>query len=343
MSDKKTIAFVDHSFHQKTRSTFFFRDILADKYELTDYWDRSWEGGESVNIDDISRYDLVVFFQLLPKYSNLLRLRRPAVWIPMYDGETINPWRIDKILYYKLVAKTNIKVLCFSKKHGEFLSKMGFDCIDVQYFLKPFDDGSRDYSGMKILFWDRGDISFDMVKRAIGDQKIDRFILRANYDPGRSNALPANEDIKKYSMEIIKGNLTKDEHLELMRRSNIFIAPRKREGIGMSFLEAMQMGLCVIANNDATMNEYIKDGESGFLTDWSGQTDLKNFKSAGIAARKSVLDGYEQWKDQALEITRFIDFEYQAPKVTEFRRYLMYMLWKILDRFFGILQLLLKR
>ena len=33
----------------------------------------------------------------------------------------------------------------------------------------------------------------------------------------------------------------------------------------MAFLEAMAMGKCVVANDDATMNEYIKDGENGIL------------------------------------------------------------------------------
>ena len=33
----------------------------------------------------------------------------------------------------------------------------------------------------------------------------------------------------------------------------------------MHFLEAMAMGKCVVAHDDATMNEYIKDGENGIL------------------------------------------------------------------------------
>ena len=60
---------------------------------------------------------------------------------------------------------------------------------------------------------------------------------------------------KKYLIEIIKKKfLRKNEYYKLLKNTDIFISPRKQEGIGMSFVEAMSLGKYVIGFNDATMN-----------------------------------------------------------------------------------------
>ena len=52
-----------------------------------------------------------------------------------------------------------------------------------------------------------------------------------------------------------------------MLKSTIYIASRPYEGIGMSFLEAMADGRCVVAHDNTTHNEYIEHGKNGFLFD----------------------------------------------------------------------------
>lgn len=48
-------------------------------------------------------------------------------------------------------------------------------------------------------------------------------------------------------------------------RSDEFFLAVVSKGIGMFFREAMAIGKCVVANNDATMNEYIKNGETALV------------------------------------------------------------------------------
>jgi glycosyltransferase involved in cell wall biosynthesis len=43
------------------------------------------------------------------------------------------------------------------------------------------------------------------------------------------------------------------------------MAPRRYEGIGMAFLEAMAMEMCVVAENQSTANEYILSGKNVIL------------------------------------------------------------------------------
>ena len=68
--------------------------------------------------------------------------------------------------------------------------------------------------------------------------------------------------IDKKSISITRSTwFEKKEDLEKkMKKSAIYIAPRKYEGIGMAFLHAMSIGRCVIAPDFSTMNEYIKSG-----------------------------------------------------------------------------------
>ena len=66
-------------------------------------------------------------------------------------------------------------------------------------------------------------------------------------------------------LEISEWYDTREEMIKDMEKSAVYIAPRLYEGIGMSFLEAMAHGRCVIAPDNPTMNEYITDKVTGYL------------------------------------------------------------------------------
>lgn len=336
---KPKIALIDHSFHKKTHSTDFIREILSHNFEVENFWDESWQGGKTIKVDEISRSDYFVFFQSLLKFQELKKIGKEIVWIPMYDNETANKFRWDRCLYYKLLAMSGVKALCFSKKMMLFLQKSGMKCHYFQYFPKLDFGTIKNYSGKKIYFWDRGFVSFKNIKAIIGKQKIDQLIFRVNYDPNRKNLLPTAEEIKRYNIKIIKGELSRAENLKLLAETNIFIAPRFREGIGMSFLEAMSMGHCVIANNDATMNEYIQHGENGFLTDWDHEVDLAIFEQCGRNAKSTIENGSRIWQKLGSEIVNFITGNKQNIKVNRFSVFIIYTLWYILDKIFRVLQI----
>ena len=59
---KQHLAFVDHSFHIKTRSGDFLRNIFKEKYIINDYW-----VDKNLKFDkEIFDYDNIFFFQILP-------------------------------------------------------------------------------------------------------------------------------------------------------------------------------------------------------------------------------------------------------------------------------------
>ena len=76
----------------------------------------------------------------------------------------------------------------------------------------------------------------------------------------------------------------------------------------MSFLEAMAMGKVVIAHDDATMNEDIRTGENGWLTDLRHPSRLD-----AVALRALHSRGFDraapfaQWRKDEIRILDYLD------------------------------------
>ena len=57
------IAYVDHSYHRTTRSTYFLRDMLRRHgHEVNDFWDEAWQGGQPIDWADVQHHDAVITF-----------------------------------------------------------------------------------------------------------------------------------------------------------------------------------------------------------------------------------------------------------------------------------------
>ena len=302
---KPKLVYIDHSFHQKTKSTDFLRDILSKNFEIIDIWDNSWKGEKNLTVDFINSqgFDYILFFQVLLPVSELKKIKAKLIWVPMYDsivgkGES----------FWMELSTVSIKIISFSRKISEIAEKNAINAMSVQYFFNPENFGKvEDYSGKRIFFWQRMKFSFEDVKKIIGDQKIDQCILKLDPDPGYEAVFPSKEDIEKYNIKIIQSTLLKDKYLNLLKESNIFISPRRFEGIGMSFIEAMSMGMAVVAIDNPTMNEYINN-ENGYLFDSKKvrEIGLVSFQQKGINARRTCKQGYSRWKADQKMVSNFI-------------------------------------
>lgn len=66
-------------------------------------------------------------------------------------------------------------------------------------------------------------------------------------------------------VEVVIEDLPTDEHLRLFAAAHVCVAPSRWEGLGLHLYESMALGLPVITNDNAPMNEVVRDGENGLL------------------------------------------------------------------------------
>lgn len=299
----KKIAFIGHSYHKKTKSSEFFIELLKQFFEVEVIWDESAYGKPFARIEHIDHgYLGVIFWQNLPDGETLRRLRvrnQNIIFVPMYDAVT----NVDAsfVSYCQ-----DFKIICFSKALHRQFNSAGLDTLGIQYFPEPgeFISGNP----KKLFFWQRSNaITIKTILSLLDRQAVGIHMHRA-VDPYHTLTEPTEEEIKKYSITFSDWFETRNEMLSVVKEAGIYVAPREREGIGLSFLEAMAMGKAVIAVDNPTMNEYIVHNETGYLFDITKPVTIDIDRVLEIQKNTFAYmqKGYKKWQSQKQSIIEFI-------------------------------------
>lgn len=289
------VAFIGHSYHRTTRSTVFFIDALRRRADVELLWDESWLGKPALDLARVvdGDYDAVVVFQTQRIVPALTRSVANVTFIPMYDAAHDLP---DD--YWKRIARA--KVLSFSSTLHERLHRLRVRSRYVQYFPDPAAfPRAREGAELHGYFWQRkDDVTWATLRPLLGDTPFRRFTLHQALDPDAGALVaPSAEDAQRFGIRMTdwfpdRGAATAD-----LATHNVYFAPRLREGIGQSFLEAMAMGFLVVAPDHPTMNEYLVSGVNGLLYDPKRRRPLDFARAAelGARARRSVELGWAKW------------------------------------------------
>lgn len=316
---KPKLVFVGHSYHQKTRSTVFLRELLAREFSVTELWDESWRPGMAPpSADAINRLQPqhIVFFQLLASRAALRRIRcRNITWVPMHDN-------IDYAArHWTRLHGAGIKVLSFSGATQRFFGSLGFHGLKTQYFPEPAPDSERvGLDEPEVFFWVRKrETDWSTLKALLGDVRPRRIVMRFAPDPGEQPALPDADDVHRYNIDIHNGWLAPDQYRRLLKGCNLFMAPRRLEGIGMAALEAMAAGIVVIAADRPTMNEYVRHGVTGYLydPDRPAPLRLRHLEEMAQLLRQELSAGRRCWlqdQDRILDFVRAPCATRQSPQ-----------------------------
>lgn len=315
----KKILFIDHSFHKKTKSSNFFKEIFSNNFIIEELWDDYWKGRKSISIDEINKInpDVVIFWQVPPLNFPLQSLRcKNIIFVPMEDAFFYPNY---KWLLYK---KYNVKILCFTKVIYNKVKKLDLNCFYIRYFLKPnIENFKKDYKKLRAIFWQRkNEINWSVIKKIIGDQKIEEFYFRNIPDPFQFFIrLPSDDDIKRYNIKFLNEWLTKEGLMNLYSQVNIFFASRLYEGIGLSFLEAMANGVIVIAPDTPSHNEYIQNGFNGYLYDYTNPSkiDFSNLETISKNLCQTAINYYSEWIVSQEKLINFIESEVSERKITK--------------------------
>jgi glycosyltransferase involved in cell wall biosynthesis len=277
------------------------RDFFEADYDITNIWDESWGDEKQEDFRQLENFDVIFCFQKLVSPLKLALLGKPIIWAPMYGDVPLDT------LYWKSICYLNIKVISFSAETSKLCEKFGIKFIPVKYFLNP--ENYKRFrkpviDGVHVFFWYRGPIKFEDIKKILPAEKVDGFTYRSNPDPKYRAETLSEENIKNYKIKIIsEGYKSHDDYLEMLSNSNVFIAPRKKEGIGMTLLEAMALGQCPLVYDAPTMNEYITDHVNGLL--FGDKLELSKVRELGGEALRTAYSGFADWQRKIPDIIEF--------------------------------------
>jgi len=308
---KKKLAYVDYWSHKNTRSGNFLREILSEKFEITDFW---WKEKDNIPLDTLDEFDYIFFFHVMFPYQIMKKLKNKKImWAPMYDALNFRN-NFFRSIFWKQISYLGIKVLAFSKKISKNIENENIKNLNLSYYIEPSNQKKNDnfLSKINIFFWDRGRIKFEDWIEFFNKDDINEITYFPKFDP--SIIIEKEIDYKKkyneFKINIIKDKfLPKDKFLELSSNCNVFIAPRKKEGIGIATVEAISRGQYIVGFNDSTMNEYIADDKIGFLFDSKnhGKIKLQNIIDNYKYRIENANSKYNEWNKNKKKIIDFFE------------------------------------
>ena len=335
---KKKLAFIDYWHHKYTRSGDFLRDEFSKEFEITDFW---WSKNSLIPINQLKKFDYIFFFQVIYPYRIIRKIGcKNVLWAPMYDGLIFRNG-FFKWLFWKQIFDNNIKVLNFSKKIKIHCEKNNIKHLQVQYFNKPKDFKKYIDLPLNILFWDRGDIKIDDWIEMFNPSDVKKIYYIKTPDPGKINHKIDEYYLEKFNFEIIdrKFRENKNEFLEYLKKADVFIAPRKKEGIGLPTIEAISYGKYIIGFDDSTMNEYINDIRIGKLyKNNKDKIDISQITQNNKFRFDHANEKYNSWIADKHKINDF----FLKDSVTQNKNFLL-KLFFILDDIKNFLKTIMKR
>lgn len=292
-----SIAFIGRQTHVKTQSDVYLIELMKQHGETTVFRREDQGNNELAAKVNLLKPDLVLFFQERPSWTHhLLKIKsKHFVWLPMWDGFKGLDFR--KRLAYKFFK---LKVISHCLKVHEYLDGIGIGSLYAQYFMEPdFKQEYHDAGPYTFLLWQRCDsIDMNYLLKIVGAENVKKIIYKGN-QPDQS--IPAGIEV-----EVIKHWLEEEEYTELIKSADYFIAPRKKEGIGMSFIKALSHGVPVIAFDEATMNEYVVPDVNGYLCDENPIQGLKSPRALSEGLQKHYTEGYNRWRSMENSLLDFI-------------------------------------
>ena len=302
----KTVLFLGHEYHLKTKSSRFFIELLKERYDVTCVFFDPYTNRYSDYAEGIE-YDFLILWQIMPERMEIEKKFKygQGIIIPMYDAVVGNR-SIDWMQY------CDFKALCFCKKLYDELVIYGINALYVQYFIGykgEFEAGEED----SVFFWQRKQtIDTNTLEMILKDTEIRHLHIHKAMDPKHSFELSKT---LKWDITFSDWFENQEDYTECVLRSAFYVAPREYEGIGMSFLEAMSMGRCVIAPNNATMNDYIEDGINGILYDIDDLKPIKKYDIRMIQknAYEYSKQGYLKWKSEKNKILDWMEIIEKKP------------------------------
>lgn len=237
-----------------------FKKLLIDplagvmKIEIIEYGRLDWH--------TVAGKQPLIFHDRQPPIE-VLKSKTPIIWIPMWDAHTRrsqswwNQWK-----------QYPIKFISFSRRLTNIAEKANIPVFDLQYFDDPSTMASVSWGGeLNAFYWNRaGLLNAGQLSALCNALSLEHLFYRPILDfyVPRATLFNLPDRIGKTKVHTLD-YMAHEDYLEVLRKSNLYIAPRWFEGVGLTVTEALAAGSVVLANNAPTMNEYIAHGKTGIF------------------------------------------------------------------------------
>lgn len=302
----KKALFVDHAYHQKTRSADFFIDVVRQGFEVEVYYLTPESKPDSGVLEAAAAADVVLLWQMDFLAPVFTAMGKPTVVIPMFDGSGGMP-----ALHWLFASRA--RFFNFSLTLNERIRMAGGQTRLLRYFPPAVPESELPrFDRLSAFFWQRRPdhgIDFAYINRLLGHELDEFHVHNAPDIPGSFR--PMVPDDAPYAYSESSWFKDKREYKARLARANVFIAPRVAEGIGMALLEAMAHGMLVLAHNAPTNNEYISSWLNGILFNKDHAPSPISVHSVaaqiGRMAWETVVEGHQQWLDSHPGIVEWIE------------------------------------
>ncbi|NNM55440.1 MAG: glycosyltransferase [Spirochaetales bacterium] len=288
--------YLANSFHlTKTKSTDFLIELLRSWFNLTIIPHK--EVWAQLNF----KPDVLITFQHLWKPKELEAMgAKTTVIVPMFDD-----CPKDKVFWDSYLG---FKILSFSSTLGTMLKAWGHDVLSVQYYPEFEADQVKNLKDYHGFFWPRTpQLDWSHIRPLLAGVNWKSFHLHVTNKEG-AHHLPDQEEAQRLNLIRTEWFEKPEDYLKAMEKATVYFAPRRAEGIGQAVLEALARGLCVVAPDAPTMNEYITDGVDGILydPDKPKPLDWSKVSEMGLKARRRAEVGRKAWLETLPRIREFI-------------------------------------
>lgn len=293
----------------KTCSSVFFFEILKKFFDVELFIIKD---NKDLDYNKINNplYGSVVFFQCEPDFSKITNPN--TVFVPMYDTFGFT--------HSSISALKNIKLINFSRKLHKEALRYGIKSFYLQYYPKIDSSKIKNINRNRIFFWQRQkwnpEILFRVFPEDLKTIGIEYINLHSTEykESNTRNETYKNAQVCKTSWFEKKEDLT-----NLLNETKYYFAPRDKEGIGFSFIDALAKGCVIIAHNEGTMNEYIVNNKTGYLINFKNPKKIhfKDFSTIQKASLESVVEGRKRFEQTIPLLAEFIESKKLKPN--EFR------------------------
>lgn len=309
----KKVLFVDHQFHNKTRSADFFVDILCSAFHVQHYYLEPERFPDEGVLNAAAHADIVILWQmdfLAPVFS---AMGKPVIVAPMFDGSGGMPE-----LHWLFARKA--RFFNFSIVLNERIRMAGCKTMLLRYFPEPADEAKLPrFDKFNAFFWQRRPdhgMDFRLIDTLLGDD-LDSLHLH-NAPDISGDYIPTVPNETRYSFTQSTWFKDKAGYAACLEQANVFVAPRVAEGIGMALLEAMAAGKLVLAHSAPTNSEYIHNWFNGILFDKNAPSPIPIREHASQLARagwRTVVEGRKQWIASQPAIIDWVDQAETPPPI----------------------------